>query len=548
MDSSKYDMVQSVSKSTKTAEDPNSPVVGRDLLSASDESVDSDMLARAVAEAGRWAFGIMAADVWVLSDDQTRLVQPSGGFWIDPVWSMTEPSEALERLSDSTRSDYCRPATLRPGEGLGGALWNDVHPGGADGPGAGLMRNFMGRNASARGGGGGGDFGGNAGIGRAVVWRDVNGLANDPHQPYNEKVVLLAEAGFGLAAAVPFNVRGHRGIVVYLGRRAADPEKLRSDLNEEYLQGATDVIGAVSALRRPRQACIDQRREEARRAIRRAKIKILAYVRTSRYRKEGMTFPSTTGDPNVPMGNEEEGPAPPMHETGPLAVGYTCSQAVGRVGENFKDHAIMWGKKLSGGGVLPSPVMPLPQAIFGTICAFISMAIVLELNLFITSKSDLQFILGPISSLQTMGYGLTQAPAAQPRNMILANIVSVPTAMILRYIYARPSTWKSALTVGLTVGLQTSMGITHPPATAMAFLFAISTRDMSTDWKNFGLVLVANIVVIGTDTIFNNLSQQRQYPTYWGYLPSYLYRKMKECREKDDKDEEEEEKEPRKTL
>eukprot|EP00566_Odontella_aurita_P024604 CAMPEP_0113583358 /NCGR_PEP_ID=MMETSP0015_2-20120614/32469_1 /TAXON_ID=2838 /ORGANISM="Odontella" /LENGTH=100 /DNA_ID=CAMNT_0000488219 /DNA_START=168 /DNA_END=467 /DNA_ORIENTATION=- /assembly_acc=CAM_ASM_000160 len=47
-----------------TATHENKADVGVDLLSATDESIDKDMLARSVAEAGRWAFGIMAADVW----------------------------------------------------------------------------------------------------------------------------------------------------------------------------------------------------------------------------------------------------------------------------------------------------------------------------------------------------------------------------------------------------------------------------------------------------------------------------------------------------
>eukprot|EP00568_Trieres_chinensis_P006699 CAMPEP_0183293424 /NCGR_PEP_ID=MMETSP0160_2-20130417/2115_1 /TAXON_ID=2839 ORGANISM="Odontella Sinensis, Strain Grunow 1884" /NCGR_SAMPLE_ID=MMETSP0160_2 /ASSEMBLY_ACC=CAM_ASM_000250 /LENGTH=195 /DNA_ID=CAMNT_0025454537 /DNA_START=223 /DNA_END=805 /DNA_ORIENTATION=+ len=118
------------------------------LLSATDKTVDFNMLARSFAEAGRWAFGIMAADIRTLSDDGTHLYQPSGGFWIDPVLRLSNPSDALEevvrRKSEESREDYHSPRRLAMGEGLGGALWTDASRGGRT-------------SSSTTGNGGGGD-------------------------------------------------------------------------------------------------------------------------------------------------------------------------------------------------------------------------------------------------------------------------------------------------------------------------------------------------------------------------------------------------------
>jgi hypothetical protein len=68
-------------------------------------------------------------------------------------------------------------------------------------------------------------------------------------QPWNPRLQLLAELGLGWAAAVPFNLHGDQGIVVYCARDEVDMGRLQSDDNESYLIAATDLIGAAYALR-----------------------------------------------------------------------------------------------------------------------------------------------------------------------------------------------------------------------------------------------------------------------------------------------------------
>ena len=41
---------------------------------------------RAIQDAGRWAYGTVLIEVWVLNDDRTQLIRPPGGFWLDPVF------------------------------------------------------------------------------------------------------------------------------------------------------------------------------------------------------------------------------------------------------------------------------------------------------------------------------------------------------------------------------------------------------------------------------------------------------------------------------
>lgn len=47
-----------------------------------------------------------------------------------------------------------------------------------------------------------------------VHWREVDELANDPDQPYDERLQHLAKAGFTRAAGIPFQVKNYRGMII----------------------------------------------------------------------------------------------------------------------------------------------------------------------------------------------------------------------------------------------------------------------------------------------------------------------------------------------
>uniref|UniRef100_A0A7S3P9G5 Uncharacterized protein n=1 Tax=Amphora coffeiformis TaxID=265554 RepID=A0A7S3P9G5_9STRA len=91
------------------------------------DDYDDDLLHRAVADAGRWAYGTVLVEVWV--KHKTSLIRPTSGWWLDPVYH-SQPCDKLTcqicRLTDATRPDYERPTALVPGEGLPGVLWAEL--------------------------------------------------------------------------------------------------------------------------------------------------------------------------------------------------------------------------------------------------------------------------------------------------------------------------------------------------------------------------------------------------------------------------------------
>ena len=126
----------------------------------------------------------------------------------------------------------------------------------------------------------------------------------------------------------------------------------------------------------------------------------------------------------------------------------------------------------------------------------------------------------------TLQYGLTMAPASQPRNAVYGQTVAVCVALAFTHIpdnILAPCV-RVPLATASVIALMTRLGITHPPAGAAAVLISSSSagHNNSFDWMILPLLLLGNIIAFGTGTIVNNFSSKRQYPTSWN-VPSFIF-------------------------
>jgi hypothetical protein len=234
---------------------------------------DNDFLHRVVEDAGRWAFGTVLVELWVLNEDRTLLERPDNGWWLDPIYHACGGEGCkLCRLVDASREDYVTPAPCVPGVGLPGALWAEVQPGNlakkrsaSTRVGESVRRQSIisGRNTAITSSGlDDEDTYGEVMTPKSVKWREVNPLANDPDQPWCARLKFLADCRLGWAAGVPFDLGGQTGIVVYMARDQADFRKLSNPVNEAYLAHATLLIGAAYSLLGPRRAAENARKAE----------------------------------------------------------------------------------------------------------------------------------------------------------------------------------------------------------------------------------------------------------------------------------------------
>ena len=142
----------------------------------------------------------------------------------------------------------------------------------------------------------------------------------------------------------------------------------------------------------------------------------------------------------------------------------------------------------------------------------------------------------------TLQYGLTQAPASQPRNILYGQIVSLSLALVINLSVSAETWVRVPLTTSLAIAAMCKLGITHPPAggelgfflsffhvspllanppflvTAAATIFALSDQSATSQFAYFGLMLLGNIIAILTAVLINNLNDKSHYPMYYAFL------------------------------
>ena len=216
---------------------------------------DEDFLHRLISDTGRWAYGTVIVEMWVLNPQQTALYRPQGGWWVDPVWHHCQDKAScpLCRLTDPSAPGYQEPPPMAPGFGLAGVLWSESQ-----------SNNTRLSMREER---------------QPVIWKDLNALRLDPDQPLDSRIKQVGDVGLGHGGAVSFSKRNQKGVIIFVARAGVDLEKLRSPTNETYLRSASDLIASAFALRGPRRAAQLERKRELDAALRRARIKIQAMIR-----------------------------------------------------------------------------------------------------------------------------------------------------------------------------------------------------------------------------------------------------------------------------
>jgi len=120
---------------------------------------------------------------------------------------------------------------------------------------------------------------GNSAVSHNVYWREVDELANDPDQPYDERLQTLAKAGFTRAAGIPFQVKNFRGMVIYFANPHGDPANLNCQVNLRMIHHSSQLIGAAAAFRAPQKESEAFLRHNMDQTWRRVKTKILTIMR-----------------------------------------------------------------------------------------------------------------------------------------------------------------------------------------------------------------------------------------------------------------------------
>ena len=515
-------------KQENDAEQLKKSIIKRPPILESDQS----LLKLAVEDAGNWCYGVKAIDVWIFNPKNAKLVSVIGGSWVDPVYFQNKDpiiSEALMKLFNPESSDYMDAFEIEvaSGEGLAGALWADTYgtkhiasserdvPSMATTIWTIMGRKNMDKPKSAK---------------RKIDWRNVEGMANDPDQPYNKRIQVISQAGFKRAAGVPFHVRGGiKGIVVYMARETASIEKLRSSENEEYMFMTSQLIGSILALREPREISMQARTDEKQAIFE----KVKKEVKTLKHSKSSI-------DETLPELDLEQGINGDQQSINKDESCMDNCQSMCNVMSSFLRS---WWTKMHGGNVQPPPYMPWSSVVFAMVAVFITVFLMAFSNTYVKLRfgNSLGFELGQIGGLSTLVFTLSASPGAQPRSIIFAQLVCMLVGMTFAHIpltlgvtnnvndaFDSPLEWvRVAASVSVACALMARFGIVHPPGGGLAVIFLRYGWTSIEGFQKLGVILLQDFYFIGLAAIINNTNPGKLYPTYWGHIPNYIGRLVK---------------------
>jgi hypothetical protein len=281
--------------------------------------------------------------------------------------------------------------------------------------------------------------------------------------------------------------------VLYMTRKNCDVTKLKSATNEKYLLHASDVIGSIVSLCGPRHKLLAERRMEKDEVFRRVRNKILAVIRINGGLCAENDLPSQTiSTSHSDAGHPEQ------------KLRHCCSFV--------KSKCIQVLTKCRGANNEPPPPMSTSESVWTFVGVFVTLLMLLSFsNAINNANPDLSLVTGPFGALMTLQYGLTAAPASQPRNAIAGQTISLTIALGMTYT-SLPTNLLRSLGTALSIMLMARFGCTHPPAGAAALIFTGGGYH----WGHMGIMLVGNVLAILFATIINDLNVKRQYPTFWG--------------------------------
>jgi hypothetical protein len=255
-------------------------------------------------------------------------------------------------------------------------------------------------------------------------FRDIKSLLHDPDTAKTSRLGLLDEAGFSHAAGIPFRSGGVEGIVLYYTIKLSTEKTIAAVIdpttanlaeggtisiaNQVYLLRATELIGAVITS------------IEARRAVMVMKLE--------------SSSPSTASVTTLSESSfcAEQG----------MADTNSISSMNGRtlLALQVRKSLNVWRSKCRGGNLQIPSVMPWEQSSWTFIGVLVSVLLLSGINWGIRFLSDGSYyihgapILGPIGSVIALQFGSASAPTAQPRNIILGQLVAGCVVLPFTYI------------------------------------------------------------------------------------------------------------------
>jgi len=147
--------------------------------------------------------------------------------------------------------------------------------------------------------------------------------------------------------------------------------------------------------------------------------------------------------------------------------------------------------------------------------AFVGIGLIAFLQSFYLTKEENIFLIGSFGATCVLIYGAIQSPLAQPRNLIGGHLVSAFIGVTI-YKILPDIIWLTApMAVALSIVVMQITKTLHPPGGATALIAVIGSEKIKAleYWYVFTPVLTGVLILFIVALIFNNMTENRKYPT-----------------------------------
>lgn len=163
--------------------------------------------------------------------------------------------------------------------------------------------------------------------------------------------------------------------------------------------------------------------------------------------------------------------------------------------------------KFKGQGSELPPRAALKQIAFVWLGGFIATAVIS----FLAYVSSQPLILGSFGASIFVLFILPDTPFAQPRNVIGGHLISTLSGLVFFHLIS-PEWWSMALSLATALSLMQLLRVAHPPAGSNPFIVFLAAAN----WDFLIMpTLIGSVLLVVIALLYNNLSNERNYPKYW---------------------------------
>ena len=126
--------------------------------------------------------------------------------------------------------------------------------------------------------------------------------------------------------------------------------------------------------------------------------------------------------------------------------------------------------------------------------------------------NDQSLLIAPFGVSTVLIFGAEKSPLAQPRNLIMGNLL-VAISAVFSFSYFGNNSFSCGIAVAIAIAFGQLLSCLHTPAGAVALLGVISNAKL-----NFILspVLIGSLILVIWGVIFNRISNKKStYPIHW---------------------------------